>query len=180
MAAALLGGVPGVSQVFCGSAVTYREATKTCWLDVPEATLQRYTAESPEATRALADQVLRHTPEATVAAAVTGHLGPDADDDIDGLVHISQLSEDHVAKVKDVIKVGDDVEARVIKVDKVERRIGLSIKAAEYNEEQLKKETQAFDALRPSSDLVGLEQAFNLASEEWRPGGEEEAAEDED
>ncbi|MDF1657074.1 MAG: 30S ribosomal protein S1 [Verrucomicrobiales bacterium] len=102
------------------------------------------------------------------------------EDDIDGLVHISQLSEDHVAKVKDVIKVGDDVEARVIKVDKVERRIGLSIKAAEYNEEQLKKETQAFDALRPSSDLVGLEQAFNLASEEWRPGGEEEAAEDED
>lgn len=101
------------------------------------------------------------------------------EDDIDGLVHISQLSEDHVAKVKDVIKVGDDVEARVIKVDKVERRIGLSIKAAEYNEEQLKKETQAFDALRPSSDLVGLEQAFNLASEEWRPGGEEEGATEE-
>ncbi len=91
------------------------------------------------------------------------------EDDIDGLVHISQLSEDHVAKVKDVIKVGDDVEARVIKVDKVERRIGLSIKAAEYSEEQLKKETAAFDALRPSSDLVGLEQAFNLATEEWRP-----------
>ncbi len=101
------------------------------------------------------------------------------EDDIDGLVHISQLSEDHVAKVKDVIKVGDDVEARVIKVDKVERRIGLSIKAAEYSEEQLKKETAAFDALRPSSDLVGLEQAFNLASEEWRPGAEEEGASEE-
>jgi len=100
------------------------------------------------------------------------------EDDIDGLVHISQLSEDHVAKVKDVIKVGDEVEARVIKVDRVERRIGLSIKAAEYSEEQLKKETAAFEALRPSSDLVGLEQAFNLASEEWRPGGE--SAEDED
>lgn len=91
------------------------------------------------------------------------------EDDIDGLVHISQLSEDHVTKVKDVIKVGDEVEARVIKVDKIERRIGLSIKAAEYSEEQLKKETAAFDALRPSSDLVGLEQAFNLATEEWRP-----------
>src|SRR5207253_1706774 len=32
-------------------------------------------------------------------------------DDIDGLVHISQLSEDHVAKVKDVLKVGQEVEA---------------------------------------------------------------------
>ncbi len=96
------------------------------------------------------------------------------EDDIDGLVHISQLSEEHVSKVKDVLKVGDEVEARVIKVDKMERRIGLSIKAAEYSEEQLKKETAAFEALRPSSDLVGLEQAFNLATEEWRPGQEGE------
>lgn len=94
------------------------------------------------------------------------------EDDIDGLVHISQLSEEHVAKVKDVLKVGDEVEARVIKVDRVERRIGLSIKAAEYSEEELKKETAAFEALRPSSDLVGLEQAFNIAQEEWRPGEE--------
>src|SRR5204863_1289522 len=59
-------------------------------------------------------------------------------DDIDGLIHISQLSEDHVAKVKDVINVGDEVEARVIKVDKVERRIGLSVKAVHYDEGQLK------------------------------------------
>jgi small subunit ribosomal protein S1 len=98
------------------------------------------------------------------------------DGDIDGLIHISQLSEDHVEKVKDVIKVGDEVEARVIKVDKVERRIGLSIKAVNYNEEQLKKESASFESLRPSSEMVGLEQAFNLASaaasEEWSPGQE--------
>lgn len=92
------------------------------------------------------------------------------EDDIDGLVHISQLSEEHVAKVKDVVKVGDEVEARVIKVDKTERRIGLSIKAANYDEEQLKRETQAFESLRPSSDMVGLDNAFALAFEEWRPG----------
>jgi len=49
-------------------------------------------------------------------------------DDIDGLIHISQLSEEHVEKVKDVLKVGDEVEARVIKVDKVERRITQAIK----------------------------------------------------
>ena len=90
--------------------------------------------------------------------------------DIDGLVHISQLSEDHVAKVKDIINVGDDVEARVIKVDKVERRIGLSIKAMNYSEADIQKESQAFEALRPSTDLVGLEQAFKFATEEWRPG----------
>ena len=94
------------------------------------------------------------------------------DGDIDGLIHISQLSEDHVEKVTDVIKVGDEVEARVIKVDKVERRIGLSIKAVNYNEADLKKESASFESLRPSSEMVGLEQAFNLASlstEEWSP-----------
>ena len=92
------------------------------------------------------------------------------DGDIDGLIHISQLSEDHVEKVKDIIKVGDPVEARVIKVDKVERRIGLSIKAVNYSDEQLKKESANFESLRPSSEMVGLEQAFNLAaaaSEDW-------------
>ena len=72
--------------------------------------------------------------------------------------------------IKDVLKVGDEVEARVIKVDKVERRIGLSIKAANYDEAQLKQETAAFDALRPSADMVGLEEAFKFATEEWRPG----------
>ena len=92
-------------------------------------------------------------------------------DDIDGLVHISQLSEDHVAKVKDVLKVGQEVEARVIKVDKVERRIGLSIKAANYSEEELRKESEAFDTLRPGEDMVGLEKAFAAAEQEdYRPG----------
>ncbi|MBA2241868.1 MAG: S1 RNA-binding domain-containing protein, partial [Chthoniobacterales bacterium] len=91
-------------------------------------------------------------------------------DDIDGLVHISQLSEEHVTKVKDILKVGQEVEARVIKVDKVERRIGLSIKAANYSEEELKRESEAFDNLRPGEDMVGLEKAFEAAEEDYRPG----------
>ncbi len=103
------------------------------------------------------------------------------DGDIDGLIHISQLSEEHVERVKDILKVSDEVEARVIKVDKIERRIGLSIKAVEYSSEQLQKESQSFETLRPSSDLVGLEQAFNLAAsttpseEEWSPSGGSES-----
>ena len=108
----------------------------------------------------------------TVAKIATFGAFVSLEDDIDGLIHISQLSEDHVEKVKDIIKVGDEVEARVIKVDKVERRIGLSIKAVDYSEEQLKKESASFESLRPSTDMVGLEQAFNLATEEWSPGDE--------
>lgn len=90
--------------------------------------------------------------------------------DIDGLVHISQISEEHIAKVKDVLKVGDEVEARVIKIDTTERRIGLSIKAASYSEEQIKKEAEAFEAIKPGEDLVGLEHAFQVAQEIYRPG----------
>ena len=94
------------------------------------------------------------------------------DGDIDGLVHISQISEERVEKVKDHIKVGDEINARVIKVDKTERRIGLSIKAANYSEEDIAKEAAAFDnAIKPGTELVGLEQAFAAAAaEEYRPG----------
>jgi len=84
--------------------------------------------------------------------------------DMDGLVHISQVSEDRVERIKDHLKVGDEVKARVIKVDKSDCRIGLSIKAAEYDEEALKKEAEQLDSLKPGEDLVALEHAFDEAS----------------
>jgi len=96
-------------------------------------------------------------------------------DDIDGLVHISQISEDRVDKVKDALKVGQEVEARVIKVDKAERRVGLSIKAAHYGEEAFKREAETMDSLRPGEDMVGLAQAFQFAEEEYRPGESKKA-----
>ena len=67
------------------------------------------------------------------------------ENDIDGLVHISQISEDRVEKIKDFLSEGDQVSARVIKIDKDERRIGLSIKAADYDEDALAKEVAAYD-----------------------------------
>jgi small subunit ribosomal protein S1 len=85
--------------------------------------------------------------------------------DIDGLVHISQVSEDRVDKIKNVLKVGQDVNARVIKIDKGDRRIGLSIKAANYTNEQLKAEQAILDSLKPGEDLVALQHAFDAADE---------------
>ena len=67
------------------------------------------------------------------------------DHDIDGLVHISQISEERIEKIKDFLNEGDAVNARVIKIDKEERRIGLSIKAADYDEDALAKEVAAYD-----------------------------------
>jgi small subunit ribosomal protein S1 len=66
---------------------------------------------------------------------------------IDGLVHISQISEERIEKVKDVLKVGEDINARVIKIDREERRIGLSIKAANYSEDELAAESAAFESI---------------------------------
>lgn len=85
--------------------------------------------------------------------------------DIDGLVHISQVSEERVDKIKNVLKVDQDVTARVIKIDKGERRIGLSIKAANYSQEQLKAEQAMLDSLKPGEDLVALQHAFDAADD---------------
>jgi small subunit ribosomal protein S1 len=74
---------------------------------------------------------------------------------IDGLVHISQVSEERIEKVKDVLNGGEEITARVIKIDRDERRIGLSIKAANYDESQLAAETAAFDNLG-SNELTSL------------------------
>ncbi|HEY5345059.1 MAG TPA: 30S ribosomal protein S1 [Verrucomicrobiae bacterium] len=81
--------------------------------------------------------------------------------EIDGLVHISQISEERVDKIKNVLKAGQDVSARVVKIDKNERRIGLSIKAASYTDEQIKEEQKILDSLKPGEDLVALQHAFD-------------------
>jgi small subunit ribosomal protein S1 len=87
-------------------------------------------------------------------------------DKIEGLVHISQIREERVEKIKNVIKVGDEVNARVIKIDRNERRIGLSIKAASYTLDQLEMEKEQFEAaLRPGEAIVDLEHAFDQAQE---------------
>ncbi|MDR3079406.1 MAG: 30S ribosomal protein S1 [Streptomyces sp.] len=47
---------------------------------------------------------------------------------IEGLLHISELSWDHVEKTEDLLKVGDSVQVKVIGVDTARRRVSLSLK----------------------------------------------------
>ncbi len=54
---------------------------------------------------------------------------------IDGLVHISEVSNKFVAKVEDAVKVGEEIEALVLDVNPDEKRISLSIKALLAEEE---------------------------------------------
>ena len=64
---------------------------------------------------------------------------------IEGLVHLSEISEDRIAKVSDVLKVGDVVKVKIGEINEKDKRISLSIKEAsdkgfgdlaKYNEEE--------------------------------------------
>ena len=85
---ATLARIPGISNFLCGSAVVYRLDTKSRWLGVPESMLINPGPVSEAVARAMADGALAHTPEADVAASITGHLGPDAPIDQDGLIFV--------------------------------------------------------------------------------------------
>lgn len=54
-------------------------------------------------------------------------------DGIQGLVHVSEISNKHVDKPSDVLKVGQTVKVKVLNIDSSDRRISLSIKAADSN-----------------------------------------------
>ncbi|HUQ69738.1 MAG TPA: CinA family protein [Planctomycetaceae bacterium] len=88
LVAATLARIPGISEWLCGSAVVYRLDTKHQWLDVPTELFQPPGpgVVSREVAEAMARGVLSHTPEAQVSAAITGHLGPNAPADQDGLI----------------------------------------------------------------------------------------------
>ncbi len=60
---------------------------------------------------------------------------------VEGLVHVSQLSTEHVDKPSSLHQVGEVVEAEVINVDIQERKIGLSIRALKRSEEREELET---------------------------------------
>lgn len=50
---------------------------------------------------------------------------------VEGLVHISQITDKHIAKVSEVLSVGDEVKAKIIELKPEEKRISLSIREAE-------------------------------------------------
>ena len=131
------------------------------------------------------DPWTRITSKYTVGQLVKGKVSKIAqfgafvelEEGIEGLVHISQISDERVEKVKDVLKPGEEVEARIVKIEPVERRIGLSIKAAKVSDEEFRLEDGMLEGLRPGEDLVDLGSAFDEAmgassseGEEWSPG----------
>ena len=77
--------IPGVSTVLAGSAVVYQEETKSAWLNVETDAMRKHGVVSEEVSQEMAMGAMLKTPQATVSVSVTGHLGPDAPSDLDGV-----------------------------------------------------------------------------------------------
>ena len=104
------------------------------------------------------------------------------EDDIEGLIHISELAEQRIEKPEDIVSVSQELDLKVIHLDPTERRIGLSLKAAQaeqdratitqYEQEQ-EERSQAQEKEREELTAFG-----GLLKEELnRSGSEEDAGE---
>lgn len=70
---------------------------------------------------------------------------------VDGLLHVSQISKDHVNKPSDVLKIGDKINIKVIDINGEDKKISLSLKdAIESNETEIDDETQ----IKEDTDLT--------------------------
>ncbi len=88
MISAQLAEVPGISDFLCGSAVVYRNETKSNWLGISRKTLKNPGPVSRTVAEGMAKKVLERTPEADLSASITGYLGPTSPRGKDGQVFI--------------------------------------------------------------------------------------------
>lgn len=123
LVAASLARHAGISEFHCGSAVTYRNETKINWLGVSPSAIAEFTEVSEAVARQMAIGVLANTPEAAVAASVTGHLGPNAPGELDGVIFIG-LAERENGKSK-------SINVRRVKLQNTSR-LSRQREAAEY------------------------------------------------
>ena len=78
------------------------------------------------------------------------------EDGLEGLLHISEMSEGEVEDPETLVKVGDEIEVKVLRVDTDDRKIGLSLKRVDWTDEQ-EAAAQAEEevVVAPSGDLKG-------------------------
>jgi len=82
------------------------------------------------------------------------------EDGLEGLLHISELADHKVDDPEEVVKVGDKIEVKILRVDPEDRKIGLSRKRVEWAQEeqaeaQAAEETPPAPKSRPPRELKG-------------------------
>ncbi len=82
---------------------------------------------------------------------------------VDALLHVSQISKEHIEKPADVLKIGEEVTAKVVDFNEVDKKISLSIKALFAPEPQ---ETEEEAKEQEDADVVSVDIDAVIASEE--------------
>jgi len=80
------------------------------------------------------------------------------EDNLEGLLHISELADHKVENPEDVVKVGDEIEVKILRVDTEERKIGLSRKRVQWAEEgeaETAREKDVVADSKPQTPLRG-------------------------
>ncbi|MCR4575943.1 MAG: 30S ribosomal protein S1 [Lentisphaeria bacterium] len=95
---------------------------------------------------------------------------------IDGLIHISELSDDHVARVKDAVNIGDTVRARVKNISTEERRIGLSLRDVDSENAAASAVTRTEPGEALGDFGSALDDAISASKEEAAPAAEQAPA----
>ena len=76
---------------------------------------------------------------------------------LEGLLHISEISDQKIEKPEDQLKVGQEVEVKILRVDSDERKIGLSLKRAQWAAEEQQRETVRAERAEKRGLRGGLE-----------------------
>ena len=76
---------------------------------------------------------------------------------LEGLLHISELADHKVENSEDIVKVGEQLEVKILRVDPDERKIGLSRKRVEWAEEEkaAQEESASTGPSGPPTELKG-------------------------
>jgi len=77
---------------------------------------------------------------------------------IDALLHVSQIAKEHIEKPADVLKVGDEVEAKIVDFNEADKKISLSIKAM-FAPEKEEESAEEGDVVSVDIDKVIAEQS---------------------
>lgn len=86
---------------------------------------------------------------------------------LEGLVHVSEVAHTYVKNVSDVVKVGDEVEVKVLSYDEAARKINLSIKACLPEEEKPEGEKEAKAEKKARKPRVQKEKTDSDSSTGW-------------
>lgn len=102
-----------------------------------------------------------------VGNVITGHVARMTDfgafielePGIDALLHVSQISKSHVDKPSDVLKIGQEIEAKVVDFNPDERKISLSMKAIEQDASDDKEDETVFEDTVDTEEAPAVEEA---------------------